>query len=1450
MFLIIITSVLLVIMMLFAALNTSKFQNFLADKIVSTISTKIGTPLQLGHVRIAFPGSIVLEKVYLQDQKADTLLYVDELNVNPSFLALLHHTVNIEDLDLSGTILNLSKQDDKFNFQFIIDSLVASGNKSKQGTRWNFAARDINLNHIRFVLSDSTGGQFIHVKLKKLALQINRLQLDSLHFGINRALADGSNTEIIELNENTSSSVRDSSKTPDVQVKIEKLVVTNSKASYNNKFSGQIARLDLDQFALDKGQFFLLKQYLQADNIKMSNSKARYTIMDEKGNKSSAGNSTEMSKPWRITLKKVQFSRNELQYDDNRFPTQNQHFDPRHIQISQLNMEGENLQYDQGISGDLNSLQFQSSDGFQVHRVSSNFTYQGDHFVIKNGHIQTNNSSIDLNAAVHLSSKNPLQSTGTLDVDANIDPGDLFYFVPQLEKKFPDKGKIRLKADLIRNNDTLKINTLEAGILDNHIFMEGKIGHPGDSVDMAFDIPKIQLSASGKTLITLMPPNTLPEKLRLPQHFEINASIHGSLDALKNRLKVESDYGNLNANVVLHKKPSNAIQLEGKFSPDHFNVGKLLTNQKLGPLDGNFNFSGSFKDVKEANLQWQGEVNHLVYRQYNYQDLHVSGNYDQQKIKASLITDQKDLSFKLKGSANLSAGLSAINVDLDLKNANLKALHFTNNLVAVQGEFKANLDTISRHNINGTMRVLNVNVIKNGKLYHMDSLRLESMDKQHQKLIEIQSDVLQAQINSNIGVPALPRLMSNFFRSYLHGTPSQNTKQEYDSAQFDFSLSLKKPELLTEVIMPKLNRISVTKFKGHFNGVKKELNLDMIIPTLSYGTFNIDSLTLKVDTNTKGIDGNLILQKLQMRGMNLANLQLTAKTDTGQVTLVCRIPRDKKPFFRLATNVLKEKGRYQIHINPDSLLLNGNEWQVKKDNLLLLGSNIWAKNFILQYNGQKINITPKIESSGDTVGQINFQQFQLASIGSIIQGKNPLMAGSVNGHIDWQEATVEGNLDIQHLIFRDDTVGNLSFQAKKKNNRINLDLNLQQNSGKLIIDGSYAYHDKSPLDLRARFNRFAIAGAQPFVQNIFRHLHGYLNGALQIEGSTTKPNVTGKLEMDSLHVFPNYLNTWFDADGQNISFESGKINFDHFEITDAEGNKASLEGTVNTNFLGQYKMDLQFHSDNFRIFNTSAKNNDLYYGKALVSTDTKITGDFSLLHIKTNLTLNEGSEISVIVPQSNSVVIQREGLLQFIDQDKKITPFEQEYKKVHRDTTTQQITGIDLQANIAVHDQSLLRIIIDPDTEERLEVQGNANLAYNLNPNGAMMLSGKYEITRGDYYLNFHQLVKRDFNILKGSYIQWSGNPKEALLNVKARYTVETQPPTGDIAKRLPFYVDLNITGKMLSPDLHFDISMPENQQQEYPQLYSYVQQVNGEESGAQQADSHVGHVQDFHVRK
>ncbi len=86
-----------------------------------------------------------------------------------------------------------------------------------------------------------------------------------------------------------------------------------------------------------------------------------------------------------------------------------------------------------------------------------------------------------------------------------------------------------------------------------------------------------------------------------------------------------------------------------------------------------------------------------------------------------------------------------------------------------------------------------------------------------------------------------------------------------------------------------------------------------------------------------------------------------------------------------------------------------------------------------------------------------------------------------------------------------------------------------------------------------------------------------------------------------------------------------------------------------------------------------------------------------------------------------------------------------------------------------------------------------------------MVLTGRYEINEGTYDFSFYKIIKRKFSIEKGSTILWSGEPTDAMLNLRAIYEVEASPielvanqavdeeELNRYKQRLPFLVYLQI---------------------------------------------------------
>ncbi|NGM90819.1 hypothetical protein G5B35_26305, partial [Parapusillimonas sp. SGNA-6] len=71
-------------------------------KVTHYLETKIGTPVRIGYINIAFPKKLVLEDIYFEDQSRDTLLAGEKLSVDISMWRLLKNTVAIQEIDLTG----------------------------------------------------------------------------------------------------------------------------------------------------------------------------------------------------------------------------------------------------------------------------------------------------------------------------------------------------------------------------------------------------------------------------------------------------------------------------------------------------------------------------------------------------------------------------------------------------------------------------------------------------------------------------------------------------------------------------------------------------------------------------------------------------------------------------------------------------------------------------------------------------------------------------------------------------------------------------------------------------------------------------------------------------------------------------------------------------------------------------------------------------------------------------------------------------------------------------------------------------------------------------------------------------------------------------------------------------------------------------------------------------
>ncbi len=180
----------------YLAFQTSMVQTFIVRQITNQLSEKLHTNISIKSVDIAFFNKVILNDVLIEDQKADTMLFVGKLVASIDQLKIKKKTVNLSSLALLDMNVNVSLDKNRIpNYQFLVDAF-STEEKPAEAPAWNITCRN-------FVFEDTSLGysyyqnEDVHlIHLQNIHLDINNLQIlpDSISFRINHLGFDDQNS--------------------------------------------------------------------------------------------------------------------------------------------------------------------------------------------------------------------------------------------------------------------------------------------------------------------------------------------------------------------------------------------------------------------------------------------------------------------------------------------------------------------------------------------------------------------------------------------------------------------------------------------------------------------------------------------------------------------------------------------------------------------------------------------------------------------------------------------------------------------------------------------------------------------------------------------------------------------------------------------------------------------------------------------------------------------------------------------------------------------------------------------------------------------------------------------------------------------------------------------------------------------------------------------------------
>jgi hypothetical protein len=1086
------------------------------------------------------------------------------------------------------------------------------------------------------------------------------------------------------------------------------------------------------------------------------------------------------------------------------------------------------------ISGTIKDLEISDKSGVQIDSLTTNFFYGNQGAYLKKLYLKTPQTELKNEIIVGYESISTIgDDIGDLALNATligsqIGVKDILFFAPDLAKSNPFKANpnaiLKINSRISGKVNDFKIPNLElSGIGTTKIVASGTVTGLPDVQKMNLVLDLKNFESSAKDLNDFLPSGTIPNNIQLPNTFSISGKFNGGLNNFKTDLKLKTSSGNATVKALFDRRRKNAERYDAIVNLNRFDLGRLLRNDSIGEISLDAKVKGVGLNPKTANAIVSGNVKQAQFNGYNYTNLILdgciaSGNFD---VNASM--DDPNLTFELATSGGFKDKYPAVKLKMNVDIADLNKLNLHAGPLKIKGNIVADVPTADLDFLNGRIDLTDITFANGKEQIELDSIKIRAIATSEKNTITLQSQFANADIDGQFKLSEIGTALQNSIGKYFDTNPSAK-KKTTGAQQMAFKINIKEDPILQRII-PNLTSLQPVEIIGRYNSVNDTININGKIPKIVYNGNTISGAVIDVNTKGDSLVYNVVVDDISNASLGLPYTKIsgTIANNVANYELLLKDLNNKDQYAIAGTLEAKDNNNI-LKFNAENFLLNYEKWTIPDDNSVVLSDKgLLITNFNLNNDKSSIKIQSQKPFANAPL-EIELVDFDLTTITNIIKKENLEATGIVDGKILLtnlkNNPLFTADLNVENFTFNKDTIGNIAIKVDNKVAQLyDAKIAITGNGNQVDLNGTYKA-DSSTFDLVLDLNHLNMKSVQGFTVGSLTKSEGFLSGRFTIQGTAKNPNINGDLNFNEVSFNVTQLNSNFKNINDKIVINQRGIIFNDFAVSDENNNKLYVKGEVLTQNFRDYGFDLNIDADNFRAVNSGPQDNDVYYGKLFLDTNISVKGDLQKPIVEGTIKINEDTDFTIVLPQSDPSIADREGIVEFIDQDN--PPM---FDKITVSDTLSQtkMRGIVASANISIDEKAAISIIIDKANGDFLKVKGEAQLTGGIDASGKTTLTGRYEITEGSYEMTFN-FLKRKFDIKKGSYLLWTGEPTDADVSITAVYKTEASPIdlvedqiAGQSAairntykQKIPFETELIMKGELLKPEITFDIILPD----------------------------------------
>ncbi|OBS14393.1 cell envelope biogenesis protein AsmA [Elizabethkingia miricola] len=1440
-----IISIVVFFSLLILSLRLPVVQNFIKDRLVVYLENKIKTKVSLEKVYVAFPNNLQLENLYLKGQDVDTLLAVRKLDVGLNMMKLMSSTADITSIDLEGVNANVVRnRDGKFNFDYIINAFATSDKEESSSKPFIISLNKIKLKDIGVTFKDQQSKNDIKLYFNSFDTRVKTFDLQKNNYAVGDINLDGLKLKlkqdlVAEVSEKVGKKVDSLSKQQPMKIGLQGIKLTNFNIDYGDENTKTFAKVLFKELSTKVNQLDLENNAYNIDNVLLAGADIRADLYlpakkedPKKVQESSAGSGKE--KAMKVLLGNLNFNDVKVVYNNTAVVPSKQGMDYNHLNFSRMNVDVRNFKMENNeFAGTVKSAEIKESKGLDIQRLTTNFTYGSKEAYLKNLYLQTSKTVLRDEVVIGYDSVEQLTANpGAIKVSASIRDSkvgfsDILNLVPTLRNTVPfnkyPNAVLLVNANAKGSVNDLVIQSFKlSGIDQLKVAASGRVKNAMNPDKLYYDLKIGELSSSDKTIYNLVPKNTIPSNISLPSFFSVKGIAKGTTKNVNTNLNLTSAFGNAEIIAQVDMRRKNHELYDVNANLHNLQIGKIIQNKEVGAITAKIAAKGEGFDPKSAKADIRGYVNSAVYKAYNYREMDLTGKINHGAYSLALNSKDPNANMNLAASGVYNEKNPTVKVNGAITKLDLNKLGFYEKPMIVAGKLDGDFSNLNPDELNGSLNLQNFAISDTKEVFPIQEVNFKAISTKDSNELNLNSQIADITLTGKYKLTQIFGALQQTINQYYQFQKPGKAQKIQPGQHFAFNAKIKNDNLIRKFV-PDLKDFETITLNGNYDADSQKIEVDGRIPQLQYGENSIQGGTLKITNENQALQYNLGVASLKSSSLALNKISVVGDVanNTINYNITTKDAKDATQFL-IAGTAKSLNDITEVSLNPNGLKLNYDDWTVAENNRIQISSKgILADNFRLSNAGSEILLQSENNSPASPLN-VSLKDFKIETITEAIKKDSLLAKGTINGTAQLRDLTKKmtftSDLNISDLMVYGSPVGNVAVKVKNNSaNILNADVALSGNDNDVKILGDYNI-SAGTFDMNMAINQLQMKTVQGFSMNAIHHTEGYLSGNLKLAGSTDKPNILGKVKFNKVGLEIAKTGSDFRNIDDEIDFTNRGIEFNRFKVKDKDGNALTVNGQVLTQNYRDFAFNLNVNAKDFKVVNSEKTNDAMMYGILAIDAGLRIRGNLDLPKVEGRLTVAENTDFTFVLPQSSPALQERDGIVEFVDQDQVVLN-----KTIKTDSLNAQsrIKGMDVSVNIEVNKEAKMSIVIDKANGDFVKLQGEAQLTGGIDPSGKTTLVGVYEVEKGAYELSV-SMLKRKFDIQKGSTITWTGEPTAAIMDITAVYKTETAPidlveqqvnqgETNLFKQRMPFNALLKMKGELLKPVLSFDITTDEN---------------------------------------